>query len=301
MRHLSPIALVCLLLSACGGGENPSKTQSAEPVNAVSKGPDAGADGAPAEPAEVDPATVPGGKEFVTRPKEKRPTPLHRVVQEDNPELVLSLIQDGADVNAAIDNGITPLHIATGEGHLEVVRVLLEHGADPNVQQVRGGTPLHIAVQEGHLEIIKLLLEKGADPNIADKTGVRPLHTLCLKNKIAEEQLTDVAEWLLDAGAEIDAVSEDGSTALQAACDYEHPELVALLLAKGANTEVHGYLGRTPLHTAAIRQNKAICELLLANGADVNAKNDDQATPFAIAAYLENAELVELFQSHGGS
>ena len=43
-----------------------------------------------------------------------------------------ALIEAGADVNKARDNGVTPLFIAAHKGHEAVVRALIEAGADVN-------------------------------------------------------------------------------------------------------------------------------------------------------------------------
>ena len=43
-----------------------------------------------------------------------------------------ALIEAGADVNKAMDDGATPLYVAAQEGHEAVVRALIEAGADVN-------------------------------------------------------------------------------------------------------------------------------------------------------------------------
>ncbi|OCK88748.1 ankyrin, partial [Cenococcum geophilum 1.58] len=49
--------------------------------------------------------------------------------------------------------------------HLEVVKLLLENGADVAVASNDGWTPLNSASSSGHLEVVKLLLKNGADVN----------------------------------------------------------------------------------------------------------------------------------------
>jgi hypothetical protein len=48
-------------------------------------------------------------------------------------------------------------------GHVEVVSVLLERGADIDKAADDGATPLIMASQEGHGEVVSVLLEQGAD------------------------------------------------------------------------------------------------------------------------------------------
>ncbi len=47
-------------------------------------------------------------------------------------EAVKELVEKGADVSKATNNGYTPLYMASQQGHEEVVRVLVEKGADIN-------------------------------------------------------------------------------------------------------------------------------------------------------------------------
>ena len=85
------------------------------------------------------------------------------------------LIEAGADVDKARDDGTTPLLMAAQEGRVEAVRVLLEQGsADMNKANNNSQTPINIAAFMGRLEVVKLLLEKGPDLSIKDKWGDMP-------------------------------------------------------------------------------------------------------------------------------
>ena len=67
------------------------------------------------------------------------------------------LVEAGADIDMAKDNGATPLLIASQEGHKEVVKTLLDLGADANLAMTEGTTPLQIAKGNNYLEIVALL------------------------------------------------------------------------------------------------------------------------------------------------
>jgi hypothetical protein len=59
--------------------------------------------------------------------------------------------------------GDQPIHHAARNGDTEVVRSLIEHGADLNAQNPRGHTVLYCAGGHGHLDTVQLLLDAGAD------------------------------------------------------------------------------------------------------------------------------------------
>ena len=71
-------------------------------------------------------------------------------------DVVRVLVEQGADINKAKNDGATPLYIASEKGHVDVVRVLVEHGADIT-KTWKNKTPLQIARQMNHPEIIHLL------------------------------------------------------------------------------------------------------------------------------------------------
>jgi len=97
-----------------------------------------------------------------------------------------------------------------------------------------------IAAHRGALGAVRALLEAGADPNtIAPHSLMTPLI------RAAEGGRVDMAKFLLDKGADVNAQAAGHFTALTAAVDYADPELVRLLIQAGANTRVKPADGRT--------------------------------------------------------
>jgi hypothetical protein len=85
---------------------------------------------------------------------------------------IRSLLDAGANVNAALEGGDTALIRATSKGHLPVVRMLLEAGADPNAEREDGFTALGMAVFFGYADIVRALLAGGADRAAKGRLGM---------------------------------------------------------------------------------------------------------------------------------
>ena len=95
-----------------------------------------------------------------------------------------------------------------------------------------------------------------------------------------------------------------GSTALGHAAKYGHNEIAELLIENGADVSAKSLKGLTPLHYAAANGHKEIAELLIAKGADVNGKIeiavDKGDTPLDWAIFNNYTETADLLRKHGG-
>ena len=100
-----------------------------------------------------------------------------------------------------------------------------------------GETPLHIAARESSVRVVKLLLENGSDPNAktpAEEGGFSPLHSAASPG--CGDCSRSVVRFLLEAGADVDAVAADGlTTPLRLACQNATVGCVEELLLWGAH------------------------------------------------------------------
>jgi len=88
----------------------------------------------------------------------------------------------------SLTKGHTPLSAACKEGHESVVRLLLHNGADPNVPNEFGTTALHFAVGGyDDTSIAEMLLLAGANVNALDGEGASPLFMPCERGKSPQD------------------------------------------------------------------------------------------------------------------
>src|SRR6185295_10261403 len=124
----------------------------------------------------------------------------------------------------------------------------------------KGCTPLMLAADTADTAFIKLLVELGADPTIPNVDHCTPLMAAAgLGTRSAEEEAgtddeaVEACGYLLSIGADINAVSDTGDTAMHGAAFANFPKVVKLLDAKGAKIEVWNQpnkRGWTPLRVA---------------------------------------------------
>lgn len=161
---------------------------------------------------------------------------------------------------------------------LDVARMLLERGANPNAQLKRlapyrakldrgndfllntGTTPFLRAAKAADLPAMNLLLEHGADPTLAaTRNEITPLMAAAgvgtqdndtTGRYKTQAQTIEAIQLLLDRGADVNAKTADGRTALHGAALQGYDEVIKFLVAHGADLYAKDRKGFTPLDTA---------------------------------------------------
>ena len=122
-------------------------------------------------------------------------TDLHIVADLNLPLLAISLLKQGANVNAREKWGFTPLDLAAGVDASATAEVLLKQGANVNDKENKTvSTPLHTAAKAGASATAKVLLKQGANVNARDYWGFTPLHWA------AGKDAAETAKLLLNRG-----------------------------------------------------------------------------------------------------
>ncbi len=213
---------------------------------------------------------------------------------DSNSAAAAAALADNADNNASVGGTKhDPLvDCILRLNHRALVLHLLQTDAHPTAFDPRKVALLRGAAGAGWHEIVGMLLS-AAGFTAVQKGGA---FVLAIKGGHAA-----VAERLLDAGVDIDC--EYGGfgrrTALQAAAEAGHAELVRLLLRKGALVDARQpgttrINAGTALQLAAARGDVDMVEMLLAAGADVDAPPAPHGGRTALQAAAEGGHLTVL-------
>ncbi len=203
-------------------------------------------------------------------------SPLILAVENGHFELAVALLEAGANPNDQ-RSGFTALHTLTwvrkpnrgdeesgdpaptGSGNLsslQFVEKLVEHGADVNARLERGAsgrgvltrkgaTPFLMAAMTADVPLMKALVQLGADPRLPNAEHSTPLLAAagvgCLapgEEAGTEDEAIEAVKLALELGNDVNAVDDNGETAVHGAAYKNLPKVVELLAMKGAKRNI---------------------------------------------------------------
>jgi ankyrin repeat protein len=232
-------------------------------------------------------------------------TPLHLAAGRGDTETIGVLLAAGANVDASSRAGLTPL---MGAANAAAVEALYAAGADPGAVTTSGETALMAAAGRGAAAAVMALISAGADVNVSSDTGLTALHQAA--QSPAGGRLDTVGA-LLAADAEADEETDHGLTALMGAARVADPQLISLLLEHGADPNAATVNGQTALMFACEAGGRSAREfdrsdraaacvgVLIAAGAAVDARNVSGETALLWAAWFADAILVRALLEAG--
>jgi len=156
------------------------------------------------------------------------------------PDVAVSLIAKGADVNARLTGRPFALH----------------HDSNGNRNIGEGATAFFKAATTSDVQMMRVLLEHGADPSIPTKNGTTPLMALAGLNWVeisslgTENETIEGMKLLLARGADVNATNANGETAMHGAAQRGADRVVQFLADNGARLDVKNKEGRTPMDEA---------------------------------------------------
>ncbi len=178
--------------------------------------------------------------------------------------------------------GSAPIVVVSGtNSRIGITKMLLKAGVD--VKSEEAGGALYIASTNGNVEVVEVLLEAGVSPN-----GKNFLEGDSLI-RAASRGYEKIVEALLKHGADVNAVSTTGATALMGADD--NPEIVTALIKAGAKIETTDKKGWSAIFYAVKYIQTAKLKILLQNGAKINLKDEKGISPLILAEQIKDTKL----------
>ncbi|XP_058248978.1 protein TANC1 isoform X3 [Hemibagrus wyckioides] len=253
-------------------------------------------------------------------------------------EMVALLLEFGAIVDVASENGISALSYAAASGHPGLVSQLCKRGAKVDHVDKNGQSALVHAALRGHLDIIQYLLEQRwsredqqhelslktkslqqaliAASSMGHAQVVREL--LALDNEVVveidahdtlwgETALTaaagrgkmDVCRYLLEQRAQVQQVNRRGMCALLCAVRQGHWQVADVLLQHGADVNGSDKQGRTLLMVAACEGHLSTVDFLITKGASLTSVDKEGLTPLSWACLKGHKNVVQFLVEKG--
>lgn len=182
---------------------------------------------------------------------------LEESVIRGNSTDAIALINRGVDINTVDKAGNSLITQAVVRDMPELVDFLIKRRARLNVRNRNGETALSMAAFTGQMNYVQRLVEAGAE---VDFYGWAPLLYAAYNGHTA------IVEYLLKRGADINAKTENGLTALFFAARFGHIEIIKVLLKNEADPTVVSENMETAVDWALKSENTDIADLLRAAG-----------------------------------
>jgi len=177
--------------------------------------------------------------------------------------------------------------VGNAHGNLAIVKELLEkYPSLINANASWTETAIEAAAQTGQVEIAKYLLDHGAEYDICTAAMLGSLDC--------------VQDFLLEDPDLVSARGAHGIPLLYYSVIRNNPDVAEFLMQRGADPNAASPGGITPLHGAVMFNQSKMAQWLLEHGADPNPKYEGK-TPLAMAVEKNQVDLVEILRAHGGA
>ena len=194
----------------------------------------------------------------------------------------------------ASDDTLREWRQAVQHNKLAILRQDLYRIGRVDLATERGKTALMAAVSAGDGDLAQTLLELGADVNARNNMGGTALMYAAAAGD------TETVKLLLGNGADINRQSVNGWTALMMAAAKNRVDVAAMLVARAADVNLPDVYGWTPLMRAAYEGHADIVDVLLSQPSVViNGRNDQGQTALHLAAIQGQPHIVQALLERG--
>ncbi|KAF4043230.1 Ankyrin repeats (3 copies) [Phytophthora infestans] len=188
--------------------------------------------------------------------------------------------------------GASALHTAAWRGDVAVIEFLLESGQHPDTGYEGGMTAMMVPILRLSLMTTRCVFR---DRQVVQRNLVVDCHE---EEDGQLKKVVAVLELLLRFGANVDAQSKDGKTALHCCTTDESYPVAKLLLDADANVDAQDENGKTPLHYCVQEGGLAVTNLLLGRGASVDVADARGITPIQLMLQRSDLNILQLLLNH---
>jgi quinoprotein dehydrogenase-associated probable ABC transporter substrate-binding protein len=197
--------------------------------------------------------------------------PIDIAAEQRDMDVLADLIADGANLEARDNDGWTPLMHAAAQDNVPAIQLLAFSKANANAATPEGYTALAYALADGRFAAAKALVDAGASVmQAAGPQRLTPLMIVASQRPIEQRAMAlvegigplDLAQLFVARGADINAASTTGVTALMVAAVHNNPAMIGVLAQLGANLSAKEAGGRTARDLAEANENAAALNIL---------------------------------------
>ncbi len=222
-------------------------------------------------------------------------TSLHRACLQGDYNKVLSLLNNGADINHRfLSNGSKAIHFAAQGGNPKIFALLKSKGADVNELNLMGQSPLHFASTP---EMIQSMQISTKMLNMRDKDGRTPLMFAVISDK------PDLVRQLISMHADVSITNNKKMNVFHLACMSVDRDMLSLLVSSMKNNSMQmsekalnmrDDEGCTPLMLAVIHDNTHAVKQLISMHADIGITDNKNKNVLHHACISQNDEMFDI-------
>ncbi len=205
-----------------------------------------------------------------------------------NIEVIKYFIEKGTDVNQVDQRGNTALINAAGKNNMDVVKLILANTQRIDHKNNEGQTAFMSAIGNNELEVAKEIFENGASIKVKDKKGFDPGYYVVESFDGNIEVFKEKFNFLIQNGYRITSKHESGTMLFHSAIAKQNTEILDYLLDKGIDINAKDNDGETALHKAAMQaKNTDILQFLIDAGANKKALTSFDESAYDLARQNE--------------
>ncbi|XP_046582590.1 putative ankyrin repeat protein RF_0381 [Haliotis rubra] len=214
---------------------------------------------------------------------------LHLAIRGGNIKIVKYILtQDVVVIDSKGFEDMTPVLLAADVGNIEVFDILVNKGADLSVVDKDGESILHLAIRERNVKMVNYILTQ--DMADIDSKGSKDMTPVLLEAYMGNIEVFDI---LVNKGANLSVVNEDGDNVLHLAIRGENVKMVNYILTQDiVDINSKGFEDMTPVLLALDVGSTEIFDILVNKGADLSVVNEDEESILHLAIEEGNVEIV---------